>query len=316
MTDELMPDPSLLPEIEEVIQSWVPVSLDMRDPRIAEVVVPATRAMVAAVPPKTPNAARKRLGAVALLLDLTSRSVGSVSPGVIGPRNVKKLLHDEYKEKSQGWKWGVRNELVCVGRALNPMPWGDKLPSIGQVSFSLPYSAEEEDLLRRGCRLPGASNPAARLWAVSAPIGVGMSGPETLGAETSDVCDLGNGRLVVQVRGRRPRLVPVRECWTDAVSEAVACVNRRGGSSTRFITANGRSATREIARRVPCGIEGGMSLRRARATWVAAHLIADTPLPALKMLAGTLSIQVVYELLSYLDLPLTPMEAVQEGLRA
>ena len=121
---------------------------------------------------------------------------------------------------------------------------------------------------------------------------------------------------MVEVRGHQPRLVPVRLRWTDVVRQAVACVRSRpSGSSDKFIFGWNPGSAGAAARNLPLGWEG-ISLSRTRATWLAAHLIAGTSLPALRMLAGSLSEYTLHRLCSVLDLPLTAEEAVTEGLGA
>ena len=62
--------------------------------------------------------------------------------------------------------------------------------------------------------------------------------------------------------------------------------------------------------------EGGLNLRRARTTWLTAHLLAGTSLPSLRVLAGSLSAQTLIELIDLMVDEVDPEQAIQEGLRA
>lgn len=316
-----MPAPVLAPDVEAFIENWTPTKAVPNTPRGREVVLPAVKKVVRAAAPRTPSTARRMSQYVGPMLTWADEEIKSVDAGVLNPRNNDAFIAAVQSDPEQGrlpaWIHEARSVLDRVGRAVNPSAaWSDKRLRVPNAGFSLPYDGHEEHLILRACHLPGARNPIARLWVPAAAMGAGMSGLEALIAETSDVTCLEGGRLAIQVRGRKPRLVPVREGWTDTVSEAIRLVNARGGSSQRFFPSDNRAVLGYHARSLPCGLEGGFEYRRARATWLAAHVRADTSLHALQMLAGSLSADVLRHLFAVLDLHLTPMEAVREGLRA
>ena len=58
-----------------------------------------------------------------------------------------------------------------------------------------------------------------------------------------------------------------------------------------------------------------LSLRRARNTWLVAHLRANTPLPALRRLAGRLSHRTLEALYQHVSDELTEEEVIEMGLR-
>ena len=194
-------------------------------------------------------------------LDRQDRRVAG--PGVINPRNVDKFVGpvSQGAGRLPGWRSGARSALTQIGRAVNPHAWGDKTTLISGRSRPLPYDADEEGLWQMFGRLPGARDPARRLWVVAASCSLGMRGSEISLAETSDIHERDDGRLAVDVRGRKPRRVPVRECWTDAVREAVALVNERPrGSPRRFVTIEDLNAAARTAASLPEVVEGGFSL--------------------------------------------------------
>ena len=164
------------------------------------------------------------------------------------------------------------------------------------------------------------------LGRISWPCGAGMRGPErgtpTIGAaETGDLQGVRGGRLAVLVRGRNARLVPIRECWTPAVRQAVSLVSQRSEPCDRFIISTDRNAcgcgsgAARAANSVSIG-SARMSLRRARATWLTAHLLAETPLVVLRRIAGPLSAATLDDLLAATGHTVSPEQAVIKGLRA
>lgn len=305
--------PALKPEVAAYIAKWKPLQHDLR---IQNVVAPVARSLVAAASPSTPTIARTWLAGVCQMMAWADKTLGSLAAEVINPRNVVAFLGSHCKRRSPNWKHCTRTVLKRVGRAVNPQAWEAKHPPIRRPPIAWPYDAATERLLEKACRLPGAGNAAGRLWVVAASCGAGLRGPELHAAEVSDIHEWGDERLAVQVRWHQPRLVPVRENWTDTIRRAVASVeNRSQGSSRRFVTGNSPSVARNQAGSLVSADGQSFSLRRARATWFTAHLAAGTPLPVLKMLAGSLSGAALLYLVDALDMPLTPEEAVTEGMR-
>ena len=74
------------------------------------------------------------------------------------------------------------------------------------------------------------------------------------------------------------------------------------------------TAVSRAANRVSIG-DTALSLRRARATWLTAHLEAGTPLPVLREVAGPLSAATLDDLLGACA-AVTTEQAVTEALRA
>ena len=331
-----LPAPVLPPEVTEHIWRWKPSAkvVPYEPPRLCKVVVPLTRRCVTATAPPTTEDARRLLRYTVAMLVWADGAVGAVAPDVITPGNIGEFLREaltqDGKLPSLAWKRAARTAMWLVGSAVNPdADWDGKRPPVPFPPFSLPYDTADEDVIRLACDLPGAHDPAALLWSVTGPMGTGMTGEEARLAEVSDIHEWGNGRLVVQVRGDQPRLVPVRVRWTETVREAIrAAHSRPPPPPDRFVTVKGHSSAAGFARRLPCGMAGGVSLSRARATWLAAHLLAGTPLPALRMLAGSPDRGVLAHLLAVLDLPrftwqryigehpVTPEQAVRLGMGA
>ena len=302
------------PQVDAVVGMWVPHSVRDEHPQVVAVVLPTVRRVVAAAEPATPTAARRLLWAVAPMGCWAHRTLGAFNAHDINPRNVEVWTCVVNRKRPRGWRNAARAALRRVGRAVNAQAWPDQPEQVGRPPARMPYDAGHEAAFRAVAGLRGAENPEAQLWVVAAAFGTGQRGPEIVAGQTGDVYEVRDGRLAVQVRGRDARLVPVRACCTELVRHAVSLVAERPDGSTRFVTASDRNAAGRIAASLP--ITDGMSLRRARATWLTAHLVAGTPLPVLREIAGPLSVATLDDLLAAADVCASAEQAVAEGLRA
>ena len=303
--------------IAHVIQSWEPSSVE-RDPIVRNIVAPAARAIVAAAAPQTPPTALKQLQFVCAFLAWAHETIGSLDGTAINPRNVDVFVFEASEDFSRGWKGVARWALSEVGRAVNPSGWQEKSPQLSRPTHSTPYSPDQEELFLTEADLPRV-NKASRLFLLVGTCGAGMLAHEVTSCDTSDLYEVGDGRLAVQVRGPNPRIVPVRERYTEAAREALRQIGlAHRGAHHRWLAAADSSAAGRVARKLTAGCdatEGHFSPRRGRATWLAAHLRVGTPLHVIKTLAGPVGELTLTRLVDTLD-PLTPEEAVAEGMRA
>ena len=120
--------------------------------------------------------------------------------------------------------------------------------------------------------------------------------------------------MVVQVRGRDTRLTPIRACWTDTARQALTLAHQRTEECARFIVPQDRNAAARAANRIRIG-DTALSLRRARATWLTAHLEAGTPLRVLRVIAGPLSAAMLDDVLAA-GSAVSAEQAVTKALRA
>ena len=128
--------------------------------------------------------------------------------------------------------------------------------------------------------LPGRADRSKRMWTVCGSLGAGLRGVEIAASRTSDLQDIGDDRLAMRIRGRNPRLVPIRKDYTNLARAAI-----RASATDRFIPTNSHNVVHSTVLRV----DPSLSLRRARSTWLVAHLTAGTPLAVLRRVAGPLS---------------------------
>ena len=138
--------------------------------------------------------------------------------------------------------------------------------------------------------LPGRANRSQRLWIVCGSLGAGLKGVELAASHTSDIENLGNGRLAVRVKGPHPRLVPIRTEYTDLARAAI-----NASATDRLVPPDGYDVVHTTARR----LRPALSFRRARSTWLVAHLIAGTPLGVLRSISGPLALSTLNELLPF-----------------
>ena len=305
--------------VEQVLSVYVPQILGGEDPAIVAEVMEATRVWVAQAGPHDALSARQMIWAVAPMAVWLFQTLGSLDVTMLNHRNVETWINRVNRGKrTKGWRHLARTCLRRVGRTTNPgggWPPADEAEEIGRSPIARAYSNGIEDAFREVAELPKPVVQADRCFVAAGGCGAALNGMELSAAKTSDLHERGNGRLAIQVRGRRPRLVPIRASWTATVRQAVRLAQERDDqSSTWFIRHRDKNAVSRIAASLDFG-EGGLNLRRARATWLTAHLMAGTSLPTLRILAGSLSAQTLIELTELAIEGIDPEQAVIEGLK-
>ncbi len=302
-------------EVGRVLATYVPGSLRGADQAVVAEVMDAARAWVASAGPRDGDAARRLVRALAPMLIWMRQTLGSLDAAMLNDRNVEIWIRDNKHQKG-GWLHLARGSLRRVGRAVNPDGWPQPT-NIGRSPVAPAYDPETEAVFGLVADLAGTGDRPGRLWVAAGACGAGLNGVELGAAETGDLRELGHSRLAVLVRGHHPRVVPVRAGWTDTVRQAARLAQQRHSreTSARFIGSRSKNATSKLAAGLDFG-QGGLSLRRARSTWLTAHLLAGTPLAALKEIAGPLSMQTLDDLLAEVGGAVGPEQAVVEGVRA
>ena len=180
------------------------------------------RTLAAVMRPATPLAARRLLWALSPFGVWAHRTVGTFTADAINARNVEVWIAAVNAHRPRGWRNAARSVLRQVGRAVNPIGWPEQPDEVGRPPACAPYDAIDEALFREAAALPGVDDPATTLWVAAAACGAGMRGPEISAAELDDLSEVQADRLVVQVRGKDARLVPIRACWTDTARQALS----------------------------------------------------------------------------------------------
>ena len=304
--------PVLAQDVARALDHWRPRGWSDSDLRALKSVRATVRDWVVKAEPQTPYTATRLLRSTALLAVWAYRTWGTTDVAtVLDPRNVEYWVMAVNAHQAPIWRENTRGALRTVGRAAYPAGWPAPPRPVGRTAVAAPYDSTDETAFVRTARLAGRFNRAARLWVVGGSFGGGLQGSELGKATVDDIEETTGGRLIVRTKGLKARLVPIRHAHTDLVREALDHAH-----NGRFIKTTGRNSVYRISSALDTGDGKGLSLRRARSTWLQAHLVAGTSLPALRWLAGSLSANTLAGLLPEAADLLDNETAVTEGLRA
>ncbi len=298
----------LTPAVERRIAHYWPRGLDA-DPAEVEAVMAAVRRRVAAARPATPKVARTLLWA-ATRHALWGQRFGIDHDEVLYQRRSVEahLVAARREHQPESWRYEMRAALRQLGTTANPAEWPPPPPRIGRSGPPRRYEPHEERGFAANALLDGYPQRGVRLFIVGASLGMGMSGPAIRAARVEDLVELRGGRVGMRVEGRPAGVVPARAAYTNILRDAA-----REVATGSFVTAYGASAVYSVAAGITTE---GLSLPRARATWLTAHLVAGTPLPALQAVAGPLSLNTLAGLLPAAGAALSPEQAVEKALGA
>ena len=293
-----------------MVEQWRPTNWSEGDLRTLEPLLPTIRKWITAVPPRDATQAQRFLGAGAGIAVWAHRMLGTVDRDIVlTPENVEYFSMSQNPHRSPKGRERIRWMLRIVGRAANPTAWPPPPEKVSRLKVAKPYTAVEEADFVTAARLPGRSNRATRMWVVAGAFGGGLNGVEVAAARPADLEDLNNGRLVVRVRGNSSRLVPIRAAYTNLARAAASLC-----PADRFVTGDHHNAVHAVTRRLGPVNARGLSLRRARSTWLSAHLVAGTPLASLRRVAGPLSSNTLDGLLGYANTSIDEEAAVMGAL--
>ena len=283
------------PEVQAVVEEWRPTDWSERDLRTLERLLPAVRSWVEQSNPHDARQAAWYMSSAAGIARWAHGSLGTFDPAVVlHPRNVELYSMTVCAHRSIRWRERTRSTLRTLGRIVNPDDWLPPTRIVGKQKIARPYSAREEKTFRLASRLLGRDDRARRLWVVAAALGAGLSGVEIAAARTGDLVDIGNGRLAVGVPGTQPP--------PDTVPKGLHPPGRSSRRHDLYRAVHRQRCSQcchWVTGRIDPGNGQGFSLRRARSTWLAAHLLAATPLAVLRTVAGPLSANTLDGLLVY-----------------
>ena len=197
--------------------------------------------------------------------------------------------------------------LRRVAQAVNLAGWPDNTANLEAGHAPQPYSDAEQYAFQRAISRARQSDPAAR-WSVGAlSLGGGLSGPEITAATVESVRTVDDG-LIVEVGGKNPRQVPILKRYAPLLSQAVDAAE-----SGPFIISRSQSPANGIAASIEVD-RAGLSLPRARSTWLVAHLTGGTPLDVLRVIAGPVGANRLTELMEHAAGRIDPSEAAERVL--
>ena len=310
--------PTLTSQVAEVIASWRPENPTDEDAAVLPVLLPTVRQWVTATAPASVATAALLMRATTGLALWGWRELGTLSVEVLlHVENVEYWLmtYNKTHNRSATWCHNTRANLRRVAKTVNAENWPLRPTPMGGRPLALPYLASEEQTFVLSANLPKL-NRAGRLWVVCASLGAGMTGAEAVLTVPEDLVELGGERLAVRVRGRNPRLVPIRATYTSLACEAL-----KAAGGAKFVQGDNENAAALIAAKIvgrPSTVHEAthLSLRRARNTWLVAHLRANTPWPALRVIAGPVSAYKLSALMAHVADGFDPDGVVQLGLGA
>ena len=298
-------------ETRVAVEGFVPYCVRGEDREARDAVMEAVRPWVSGVP-LDPTDAKRLLRAGAELALAAYLELGTLATEVVlHPDTVERLGVERNQHRTAGWRYETRRHLTRLGRAANSQWWPMEQRRIGRPGTAVPYSADTEAglLLAGGLRCrPGQTSEAA---AVLLSIGVGANGAEAALVTPDDVVSVDGDRLAVRIRGRHSRTVPIRSLYTELARRVVDAAT--GGS---FFAASHVNAVYDAAQRIPAPGGDHLRFRRARTTWLQAHLAAGTDLAALRVLAGPVSANTLTDLIDMSAATLDAEAAMLAGLKA
>lgn len=298
--------------VAEHLAGWRPVQARCLDPRILARIEPSVRSAVAAAAPNTVSDVRRMLRASFGINIWTQDELGFLDVETVWhPERARVFVDEVNGDRSVDWRQETRWTLTQIGRRVNPRFWPAPTEPLTKTGPAAAYTETEEAALRHAALLIGGPGRAAELAVAGLSLGAGLDAPRIRLASPTDVIDLGSGRLGTQVRGPHGRVVPIRANCTDLVLRAVEFAG-----DGRFIRAASRNGVYIAAERVIVHGFGRLELARARSTWLRAHLVAGTPLAALRVIAGPLSLNTLNDLLAPASEAFSAEAAAVEGLRA
>ena len=291
---------------------WLPLTARALDPETLAKVEPHARSAVEAAGPTTVSDVQRMLRASFGINTWALDNMGFLNPETVWhPETVRIFVDDINGHQSVDTRQELGRTLKAIGRAVNERFWPAELEKLPKSGPAVAYDATGEAAMRLAPFLKGEPGRPEELAVAGCSLGGGMNAPQIRLAMPSDVIDMGNGRVGIQVRGTHPRLVPIRADYTDLVLRAVEFAG-----DGPFIRAASRNAVFIAAERVMVHGFGHLEFARARSTWLKAHLEAGTSLPALRAIAGPLSMNTLDALIGPISEALTPEAAAVEGLEA
>ncbi|WP_419865381.1 hypothetical protein [Candidatus Poriferisodalis sp.] len=308
----LAPDAADSQSIESAVAAWHPKGWSKDELRMLPKILPTVRTWVLAAQPTSVKSARVFMSTVAEhTLFIYRRDDTLDSEHVLHPDNINYRIQKKLQGFARSTVRTIRSRLLHVGRIVAPLVSPSPLPPLKTSDGQQIYSDAEQDAFRQAAELDWPTNPAARMFLVGVTCGAGLKGTEAELLGPGDIHPVDGRRLMVQVTGPNPRLVPIRAAYTDLVRKAV-----ESADGQRFIPSAVYGTASNPARQITVQGVGALSLPRARATWIADLLRADVSLRVLRKICGPLHKDTLDRLLEQVAGDMDAQEAVLKGLSA
>jgi hypothetical protein len=206
-------------------------------------------------------------------------------------------LADGTRANSRSWLYAIRQAVL--GPVLAP-------PRPAPLSKSKPvppYTTDELKHLRSWQRgLPTELMRHNTLVLLAGSAGAGLDTPDYYAVRGTDVVRADDGCVEVRVGGSRPRVTVCRREW----ERQLVSVAEAAGAGHLFRLHEGRFTRHTIANfveRLGPHLHGAprLSTYRLRASWIVDHLNGGTPLDALRVAAGTKTLQALLRYEHWVD---------------
>lgn len=202
------------------------------------------------------------------------------------------------------------SDVLLVGAHRHP-----RVPAVGKGASSRPYTVAEVALLSSWARHQRTDNRRVNATILLAlGLGAGLPSADIGPLNAGDVTVDDQG-VLLDVRGERPRQVPMLAEWEEPVAELALAslhkdqwlfVPRRRNATNRSLISNflGDTTDRPMT----------INSQRLRATWIVTHLTAGTPVALLARAAGLESLEGLSRFVQYV--PDVDVAAARRRLRS
>lgn len=295
------------------LDGYLPMCIRKEDQETIDAVMSVALPVIEATNPTTYLQAQTRLRSlVEMLLHVHHHEDDMDLDTILVDDYIEQYMANEKSDGEESTQRTVRSRLRSIARDANPQAWPRERRNLKRARVTEAYNEDDEAAFLLAGELACQRGKLDEAFLVVGSLGLGLIGTEIWSVESTHVTELGDGRLAACVDGKKGRrVVPVREAYTDLMVDALGQVG-----SGRFLHQKYRNASHDVARRMVVDGLGRFCISRGRSTWITAHLLAGTPLAALRAIAGPLAPDTLIALMEAASRRLTIEEAAHEGLRA
>jgi integrase len=226
------------------------------------------RMVTAQCAPQDPARAKALLFACGRLGAFASAAGLELVPGAcLHPSVIERFILTAGRDLSAPTRRTLRTNLRYAARRAGP-PLGPAPVPLPRERCKAPYSpAEIAGYLTLAAAQPTAARQMKAAGLICLGAGAGLAGADLRGVCGSDIT-CRSGGVIVQVRGRRPRTVPVLARYHDPLLASAAF------AGARLVTGGRDPARRNVTTPLISALAGGTGLprldtSRLRATWLA-----------------------------------------------
>ena len=251
--------PTTVPGLEEAVAAWVPR-------KVSPAAAAFARATVGAAGPVSESRRRAWLFAASRLGAFAARTGLALEPEVVLNRAViERFLAEGTTTWSASSRRTVRSNLLSLAGALDPAPGPARLP---RERAKRPYSPSEiAAYLACADAQPTQFRRLRAGGLIVLGAGAGLTGADLRGVRGGDL-HWRSGGVVVEVHGRRARVVPVLARYGARLVEVADYFG------ARYVVGGLEANRRNVTTRLIASLSGGadlarLELGRLRATWLA-----------------------------------------------